>query len=102
MTQSFIIPLILFIKNFDLESVLLACGIPLLAGMPIAFFCNRKTAVRFLCISGAAAVVITILFQFQRKIHFFGNFGLLVGPIVTALFIGLALGLLLNVCFKKR
>ena len=97
---TFSIPLIDFLVAFDLPSVLLACGIPLVLGIVAGYFCKPKIGIILACISGFVAVILTVLYQFGRQVHHFDYLGFLVGPPVSSLFIGIVVGVLL--CYFKN
>ena len=102
MNKGFAIPLLVFLSGFDMASVLLACGLPLVLGLLIGLFCKRQTGIAWACVSGAAAVVLTVLYQFSRQVHTFDYLGLLLGTPVTALFIGVLIGVIIRAFRKKE
>jgi hypothetical protein len=102
MNKGFAIPLLDFLRAFDTASVLLNCGLPLVLGLIIGILCKRRTGIAWACVSGAAAVVLTVLYQFRQQVHTFDYLGFLLGPSVTALFIGVLIGVIIRAFTKGK
>ena len=92
------IPLYDFISAFDLLSCLMLI-IPLGVGFLIGRYCSRRASNHWLILSAFLTVMITVLYWFQPQYHLFGWIGLLIGPFVTAFFLGVLAG---NIVLKLK